>query len=90
MKATKKKTQLQISLFRRTLSVVHIVQSVPKVDHRSPNPRVHLTTRTSIKRVLTRAIVARRRLSHAETLLKAEHLLIEAVVFIAVLCESLL
>lgn len=34
--------------------------------------------------------MARRRLSPAETLFKAEDFLVEAVVFIAVLCESLL
>ena len=37
-----------------------------------------------------RAIVARRRLSPADSLLPAEDLLVEAVVFIAVICESLL
>ena len=34
--------------------------------------------------------MARRRLSSAETLFKAEDFLVEAVIFIAVFCESLL
>ena len=94
MKATKKKTQLHFSPLHGTHSVVHIFQSVSKVDQRFPKkcttPVFISLAQSSVKWMLMRTIVARRRLLLAETLLEAEDLLIEAVVFIAVLCESLL